>query len=93
MTLDISRQVKIVTLEIVKIYITLTEYRVAHLMMSNLCNKFPQDPYLWSYLGKLYLNIGKRENAVQAFEKAESTFSSLSNVPKEVAETNKFFNK
>lgn len=90
---DAVGQVKVVTLEIVKIYIVQTEYRVAHLMLSNLCKRFPDDPYLWNYLGKLYLDIGKREDAVAAFKTAEDALAKVPNVSKEAAETNKLFNQ
>ena len=90
---DFVGQEKIITLEIIKIYIVQTEFRVAHLMLSSLCRRFPDDPYLWNYLGKLYLDIGKREDAVSAFKTAKEAFSKLPNIPKEVAEANEFFNQ
>jgi predicted Zn-dependent protease len=62
-------------------------------MLSNLCKRFPDDPYLWNYLGKLYLDIGKRESAVSAFKTAEEAFNKLLNIPKGVVETNKLFNQ
>ena len=75
---DIPGQVKVVTLSLVKMYILDSEYRVAHLILSNLCNKYPEDPYLWNYLGKLYLIIGKREKAIEAFNKSDENFASIS---------------
>ncbi len=91
--IDFAGQIKMVTLEIVKIHISESEHRVAHLMLNNLCNEYPNDPHLWSTLGKLYLDIGKKQAAVAAFEKAEQSLAATESASKEVVEAQKMFNQ
>ena len=88
-TLDLSAQIKVITLEIVKIYVSESEHRVAHLMLYNLCNEYPDDSCLWSALAKLYLDIGKKQAAADTFEKAHECMEKLGKVSKEVIEATK----
>jgi len=80
-----------VTLEIVKIHVSESEHRVAHLLLSNLCKEFPNDPHLWENLGKIYLDIGKRQYAVDAFKKSQELLSQDEKIPQEIKDANKFF--
>ena len=89
---DIPNQIKVVTLEIVKIHIAESEHRVAHLVLHHLCQEYPDDPHLYGTLGKLYLDIGKRQAAVVAFGKMEENLPKSGKVSKEVIEAHKFIN-
>ena len=87
---DIHAQIKLTSLEIIKIHMAESEHRVAHLILKSICEEYPQDPYLWNMLGKLYLDIGKRQAAVTAFEKSEEV--ALTKQP-EFASFIKFFSR
>lgn len=93
---EIHGQIKLLTMEIVKIHIAEGEHRVAHLILSNACKQYENDPYLWNLLAKLYLDIGKRESAVNAFKKEEECWKKLGEegkVPKTISEFSKNFSK
>ena len=62
-------------------------------MLLKLCNTYPEDPFLWNYLGKLYLDIGRREKAIDAFEKSNNAFAKAHGATPEIADTNKLFNE
>ena len=73
------------TLEIVKIHIAEAEHRVAHLILNNLCAQYPDDPFLWNTLGRLYLEIGKKPAAVAAFSKSEEAITKQSSITPQFA--------
>ena len=78
---------------IIRIYCSDYEYRVAHTMLLDLCKQFPDDPYLQECLAKLYLDIGKKEQAVRAFKKAEEIAMSNKSFSADTIELHKHFNE
>lgn len=76
-----------------RIYSTNAEYRVAHSVLVDLCKKFPDDPYLWEHLGKMYLDIGKRDKASAAFKKAEEVALNTGSYDANMIEAHKQFNE
>ncbi len=62
-------------LEIVRVHMCESEHRVAHLVLSSLTAQYPEDPYIWNTMAKLYLDIGKRQNAAEAFTKSEEAMA------------------
>jgi hypothetical protein len=53
------------------------EHRVAHLILQDACQQYPDDPYLWNTLGLLYLDIGKRQAAATAFASTNGAMKRL----------------